>query len=215
MPRRPADQAAQIYTDAYVISSLITPALSALDVGLGGWPTSTPGAAPLEAGPAVECTHPDCTNTQPCPEHSPPVVLTSTERYAGQHDKARADLEALTRLLRRCSADMATAARICRRWGLAGVDQSTVKARLASIDRDIWCANCGQYGWKEPRLPEQTECDFCSQFRRDYGRPCPKEVLDVKRYRTHVSEADKQRILNTIDPDWRRKLTKKRKGKAA
>lgn len=190
--RRPTRQARTILVDAHTLATLIDPALTNLDLGLAGWPESTPGASPAGPAPLIECHHPECSQTSPCPTHDadehpdlygatavvdatghvtgewghqPAENTTATERLAQSHDKASVDQAALIDAVAAAAHHMRIAAAIANRWAYGGVDATTVKARLVAIDSEIWCANCSRYGRHEPRKKDRSECDFCDGFR--------------------------------------------------
>lgn len=213
------DRARTMLTNATVVAALVDQTITTLEESSGGYPTSTPGASTSAAQPSEQCHAPGCTNERPCDEHGDGVTLTGPERLAGQRDPAARDLDQLAESIRHAARHVAIAARICHRWGLAGVTDADVKAGLALVTRaslqkrvdDIWCSNCGKWGTRNVKLEGHNECDFCGEFRRDYGRPAPKELLEIFAYR-RVSEQDKERVLDGIDPGWRKKA---RKGKVA
>lgn len=205
MSRRPSpsDQTRQIYLDAYTLAGLIDDALHNLDLGLAGWPESTPGASPASPQPPGECHHRECSNTTPCPVHNPDAGqhLTATERLAGQPDKAARDLELLLDDIRKACHHAARAASIVARWQI-GVGDDTVKARLVAIDAEIWCQNCSRFGRHEPRKAGYLECDFCLGFRQQRKRPAPKEIWDARDARNgRLDETTITRILKQLDAD--------------
>lgn len=222
MSRRPSpsDQARQIYLDAYTLAGLIDDATHNLDLGLAGWPTSTPGASPAAAGELRECPRKDCNESVPCPVHDkdetadtfgpvetewghqPAEKTTATERLATTRDKAADDLQAITEAIRKAVHHTAIAATIANQWAHAGIDETTVKARLVAIDAEIWCANCVRYGRHEPRAKDRTECDFCSAFRQQRKRGAPKEIWDARDARNgRLDETTISRILKQIDTE--------------
>lgn len=202
--QRPAEQARAIHLDSTVLATLIDDALHNLDLGLAGWPTSTPGASPSETQPLGECHHRECSNERPCPTHEPDATqeLTATERQASTPDIARRDLEAMTEAIRKATHQVAVAATIANRWAHAGVDETSIKARLVAIDSEIWCANCVRYGRHEPRAKDRTECDFCSAFRQQRKRGAPKEIWDARDARGgKIDETTVIRILRQLDTE--------------
>ena len=126
---RITDHAHHLVTDAHVVAADIDAALQALHDCRGGYPTSTPGAAPAEQSPPVEyegfCAefirdeetgkNLNCGCPRPCPDHDTPVALTQTERDAGTLDRARLDHVALALALRRAAAHTAKARAIVDR----------------------------------------------------------------------------------------------------
>ena len=193
----PTARTQQILTDATTIATLINTALHNLDLGLAGWPTTTPGASPTQAHGAIECPNPNCNQSIPCDLHSGNLP----------YDKASNDLDQLHEALRQTAHHAAIAAILCQRWGYTGLDETTIKARLVTIDALIWCTNCGRHGFKAPRLEGKTECEFCADFRRSYNRPAPKEILEIRSYR-RLSVQDIERTLDRLDPCWRKKQKK-------
>jgi hypothetical protein len=219
---RPANQARTAATHAVTVARLIDVTLTNLGINVSGYPTSTPGASAPTPAPIVECPHPECTNNVPCEIHSPQVGLTSTERLAGQRDQAQADLETIGKELGDVTRRLARIAGICQRWAFAGVNDATVAQILRAIDSEIWCANCAQHGFKNPRLEDRTECDFCSSFRRTNPNnyPAPKELLDIYASGRKVNSNDVARIMTRLyGPRWNKAAPtakrKQRKGKAA
>lgn len=190
------DQAQANLLNATTIASLLDPALQQLEIGLVGYPTSVPCAAPLEAGPLVECPHPDCAASRPCPKHDVLVDLTPTERASLTRDVAAKDKALLLESVRKAVPLLRTAARISSKWGLPGVTDTTVAKSLAAIDAGIWCANCSRYGHKTPRAVDNTVCDFCKSFKLDWKEDAPAEVLETRVLRGgRIYESDIRRIL--------------------
>lgn len=209
--RRPGDLARQTLIDATVVATLIDATVANLDLGIGGWPTQTPGASPLAGTGAQECPRPDCARTRPCPEHD----------GDDRGDTALRDLEHLTDSLRLVAHHVALVAMLCTRWGMAGIDQTTVTTRLATIDAGIWCQNCARHGFNTVRLSDRTECRFCADFRRDgacgLNNPnhyeAPKDLIDTHQ-RRRINSGDVKRIMErTYGDGWNRK--RKGNGKAA
>lgn len=178
--RRPANQARAALLDAAVIAATIDAALGALEVGLGGFPTSTPGAGP--SSPQTDAGEPDVVPELAGDEcgHQPAETSTPVEISAAQFDKARADQAVLLKSLDTASRQLARAAGVCHRWAFAGVDATTVTARLVSIDQDIWCQHCSTFGRHEPRKDGYLKCDWCQTFTERYKRPPPKEIWDAR-----------------------------------
>lgn len=187
---RVSNQARTIHLNSTIYATCIDDALTNLDLGLAGWPETTPGASPPGTRPLTECRHKECSNTTPCPTHdtdpyatnygpaslkrddpthqlghAPAEKLTPTERLADQHDKAAVDLDALIEHARQANHHIEAAAAIAKRWAYTGINDTTVRARLVAIDSELWCASCSRYGRHEPRKEGRTECDFCAGFR--------------------------------------------------
>lgn len=199
-PQATIRRAEHALTDATTISVTIAAALTNLDLALAGWPTSTPGASPLQAGPAAPCRDEQCTNIRPCPVHDDePVELTSTERLANDTDRARRQLDYLHDHIRKAEHHLAQAAAISHRWAWHGIDQTTVKARLTAIDASIWCENCSKFGRHEPREQGRKECRDCANFRRDYKRTMTKPFWDAKDARNgRLDVGTIERILKRV-----------------
>lgn len=208
MPRpHPATQARNTLVDATTLTLTIGDALTNLDRGLAGWPTTTPGASPIQATPAQPCNHPDCTHIRPCPTHDPePVTLTRPEQLADQGDRARHDHERLIEAIRQAAHHLAVAARISATWAWQGLNDTQISARLVAVDAGIWCNNCITYGEHEPRLEGRTECSFCWHFRIDHGRSAPKAIWTARNARGgRIDIATIQRILRELDEETKRK----------
>jgi len=220
MTRRPATLAQIALVDATVIATLIDAALTALDLGLQGWPETTPGASPASGNGTRECPNPLCANTTPCLTHDPDgtIVLTATERFAITTDIASRDLDALTEHIRRGAHHMAAAARLCHQWGLQGVDDTTIKAGLSERVEEIWCVSCAKAGISTVRTQGRTECRFCEEIRQKgtCGVPnpnhfaAPKGLLEIHA-RRRVNSADFTRcMVAAYGENWNRKLKGKR-----
>lgn len=201
--------------DATTISALASTALASIHDSLGGYPASTPGAAP--AGPAIMptynglCQEPDCNEpNRPCPEHDTPVTLTGPERLASARpDPAAADLARLAKDLAEANVLLARCARIMVRWGIPAVNDQTVSQRLAAIDEGIWCRNCTRHGQKNPREAEHVECWWCRGFRNDYGLPASKAIWDAKDARSGRMDVQTiERILDRDSKGWRKRRPK-------
>jgi len=201
--------------DATTISTLATAALTSINNSLGGYPASTPGAAP--AGPTHPptyngpCQEPDCHHTvRPCPDHDTPVTLTGPERMATSNpDPAATDLAQLTSDLAAANILLARAARIMVRWGIPTINDQTVTRRLAAIDEGIWCRNCTRHGQHNPRRDEHTECSFCGAYRTDYGLPASKAIWDARDARGgRIYVQDIERILDRDSKGWRKRRPK-------
>lgn len=167
--RRTIANVTDIILDTTTLDTTIATALNQLAQSVGGYPAATPGAATADAQPSVECHHPQCTNTLPCDIHEPSVQLTSTERLAGQRDKARADQRQLTKLIGRIHRDVALAAKLSQRWGTSSIDTNTVRQRLNDALSTIWCLNCAEHGFNHRRTNGEY-CEFCSGIKSRYKR---------------------------------------------
>lgn len=219
--KRPTLQAHQILTDATTIDTLIAPALANLDLGLAGWPASTPGASPAEGSGSSECPRRDCTNERPCHTHGDDVALTATERLGLAPDKARGDLERLVEIQRIVAPLEAEAAAICSWWGLNGIDDTTVKNKLKGSVKErldaIWCRNCARAGVPTCSRIGRQECSFCESFRltgacglsNPNNYAAPKALLDIH-FSRNLNSADVVRCMtDTYGFGWNRKATKK------
>ena len=221
---RTTDHAHHLVTDAHVVAADIDAALQALHDSRGGYPSSTPGAAPAEQTPPPEydgwCGERDCVNPRPCPDHDTPVTLTLTERNATTTDRARLDHIALTLALRRAAAHTAKARTIVDRWANPADTTTTVARKLNDAEKSIWCRNCATHGVNNVSTPNRKDCKFCAEFRRTYGTPPNRAILEVHGYRK-VSPQDAIRILDRDVPGWRKTMPKpkasktRKSGKAA
>ena len=213
---RTANQARTALTDATVLATYIDPALQALHDSRGGYPTSTPGAAPIEAGPVPDlhgkCHEPGCIFQRPCPDHDGPIHLTQPERDATTIDQAAIDHRKLTQHVRQAAHHLQRAATLAARWGNPAIDGTTVAKQLAAIDRSIWCTNCARHGINNVSEEGRHECRFCRAFRIQWGSPAPKAILEIHAYRT-VTPQDATRILDRDVPGWRKKMPKPKTGK--
>lgn len=207
-----------LVTDANVIASLVEAALYKLDRERGGYPTSSVGAAPVEAAGATQCGHldehgdPDCTHTRPCPDHDDePGPDTSTERLALQTDRAARAEAALHKAIKKAATYAAVAARLATEWGNDGLDKTAVKERLAAIDSELWCRNCIRYGQKNVRDGQHTECSFCRSFRADFGLSPDAAIFQARDARGgRIDWGTIERILDRDHPGWRKKRPKKK-----
>jgi len=183
-PRTTNDQARAALSSATLLVREIDAALAALELGLAGWPESTPGAAPPEAQPAVPCRDPDCTHVRPCPVHDEaPVALTGPERGAEHRDPARADLDRLVEHVRLVAHHAAAAVAITHRYAYAGVNEGTVTAQLAAIDAGIWCEHCVRFGEHNPREEGRKLCEFCRTFQRDWKHLPSRDIWQARNAR--------------------------------
>lgn len=188
MTRRPDLNAPRAFSLANVVAELLASALAGLDQAAAGWPTSTPGAAPDGASGVTECVHTDCTENRPCLVHD---VKLTTDRAATDRATLEEHLEAAVR-------NLARAAAITTFWGLPGISKTATAERLKLIDAPIWCTNCRSHGINEPRSSDRgLVCNYCRDFRRDWGEYPPFEILDAKT-RRRLSEQDIKRTLRAI-----------------
>lgn len=219
MPQRTrtAERARIALIDANVIAVTIDTALAAIDRGLAGWPTSTPGASPLETPPATPCRDRDCTHLRPCPIHDEEAVeLTAIERTANEGDKARRELEQLDEAVRLAAHHLGVAARISQSWAWEGLTQSAVSARLVAVDAGVWCSNCVKFGEHNPREENRTECKFCREFRRDFKRPAPKQIWDARNARGgRIDVGTIDRILKRLDAEQKARRAEQKAAAAA
>lgn len=173
-----------------VLRTLIDPALLALDAGLSGWPTSTPGSNPSTAGSAPS---PRAVTPRDAIRGDDGVDRNrGAERDALAGDPARADLEALDEHMRQLVHHARQAAVIAGRWGQTRVDATTVTKQLAIADTALWCTNHLRHGSREIRREGGTLCDFCAGFQVQYKRLPPANVLDwrgrgIRLNATHVA----------------------------
>jgi hypothetical protein len=196
---RTASRARAGLTDATIVATYIDTAMSALRDARGGYPSSTPGAAPSTNPPA---TNPDTT------------PLTVTERNALTKDPAARDFLALCLAVQRFQHHAAIAATIAARWGSPGMNAADVAKQLATIDQNIWCANCSRHGQRNPRRPGKTECEFCQSFRLSYGLPADAAIWglrDAQHGRIYVQHIE--RILDRDHPGWRKTRPKQKRKK--
>lgn len=204
MSRTP-DQARHLFADAHIVATDIDAAIRALQDSRGGYPSSTPGAAPSTSSTVVDD-----------PEGR--VNLTQPERDAMTIDRARLDHIALTLAVRRAAAHTAKAAAIVNRWANPADTDTSVAKKLAGAERDIWCRNCATHGVNNVSEPNRIDCKFCATIRRTYGTPPNRALLELHGYR-NVSPQDVVRIFDRDVDGWRknrpRPKASKRKGKAA
>lgn len=193
MPRDPIDQVHQIVLDTTVVATTIAPALHQMNQSVGGYPATAVGASPLEARPDEQCTHRDtagdndCTESRPCPTHDNEAIERS--------DKALSDRATILRILLRLSRDAALAAKICTRWGLGGVDASTVKQSLNDALSGIWCANCSQHGYNNRRTNGEY-CEFCSGIKSKYKRYPNARLLAIHATGRRILPSDVKRCFD-------------------
>ena len=201
--------------DATTISALATTALASINDSMGGYPTSTPGAAPASTSmPPIyngPCQEPGCEElVRPCPDHDTPVTLTGPERMAStKPDPAAADLARLKKDLAAANVLLARCARIMVRWGLPAINDQTVAQRLAAIDEGIWCKNCTRHGQHNPRRENYVDCSFCGAFLADYGLPASRAIWDARDARGgRIYVQDIERILDRDSKGWRKRRPK-------
>lgn len=181
-------QAEVIYTDATTIAAGIQSALRNLDTGKAGFKTGHDGTG-----------------------EDPGSI---TERIAlAPTDQARRDEAELHRALQAAMSACRHAAAITQRWATFAVGGQSLVDRVTAADAGIWCSNCSSMGHKNPKAPSATECEFCAQFRRDYKRNAPKDVLDLRSTKGRIYVQDIDRILRRLDTEA--KQDKKRKKDAA
>lgn len=194
-----------IYADAHTVAARIDAAVASMEQSMGGYPSSTPGAAPSTSRSVFD---PDG-----------PVTLTATERLAATIDHAQVDLEAFTAAMKEAHRHLATAAVIALRWGTPRVDDTVVRKRLSAAvtaDHGIWCRNCARHGHRNPKAEGRTECDFCASFRQSYGLDAPKAVFDARDSRGgRIFVQDIERILDRDHPGWRKNAPKGKARKSA
>lgn len=174
--------------EATILATTITDALTALDNGLAGWPTSTPGASPAT-------TNPD----QP-PDNDEHTPSTIVERTALTPDIARQDLDALQAHIRVAHHHTRRAALLSQKWGFRGLDRTTVTARLTAIDEGIWCVHCSQFpGQKNIKETARDLCSYCSGFRAKRKMLPPRAIFTCRDSRGGIIyEHDVIRILAAL-----------------
>ncbi len=221
---RTADQARTILTDATVLVTSIDAALRTLADSRGGFPASTPGAAPATGGAPLPdisgpCREPGCEHARPCPDHDTAVRLTATEAGAAGNDEAGQATARLLEHMRIAAHHVAKAATLASRWGNPALDATAVAKRLQEIDRSIWCHNCAKHGHNSPREHERTECTPCREFRKVYGVHRNKAIIDrVTRGMALRPDFIAAQLDTEYGPGWRKQMprpAKVRKGKAA
>lgn len=211
-PRRIDQQTQQIILDATTIRVALTPALARLEDALAGWPTSTPGASPLTAS-VTECSHHDCANTRPCPDHDTTHIrLTATEQNASHPDKARNDRDRIITDINQAAIILARLANTISSWAFGNLNDQQIASRLTAIDASIWCSHCTQYGRHEPREQGRTECTFCRQFRQDYKQPPPAEIWAARDARN--GRLDQTTILRLLKQVKERRALEAKRRKA-
>lgn len=177
-----------IMLDATILTSLIHPAVAAIDQARAGFPSSTPGASPL----------PGSVRTLAYDADGEPIndTYTVTERAALNRDPAELDLKALNNAIRIASTQLRLAAILARKWATPTLGTAAVAERITAADDGIWCDNCAEHGHKNVRRPGGGRmCEFCAKFQSKWKQPAPKEVLDLKLLKGRVYDADSRRIL--------------------
>lgn len=214
---RTTDQARTILTDATVLATSIDAAMRTLADSRGGFPASTPGAAPATGGgplPDISgpCREPGCEHTRPCTEHDTAVRLTATEAGAAGYDEAS---QATTRLLehmRIAAHHVARAATLASRWGNPALDATAVAKRLQDIDQAVWCHNCAKHGHNNVRQDGRTECRECADFRRTWGVARTRTIIDrVTRGIPLRPDFIASTLTRDIGPGWTNKMPKPQK----
>ena len=192
---RTADTARHTLTHAYVIARDIEPTLAALHDHRGGFPASTPGAAP---------------STTPAPPADPDgaVHLTGPEKALLTIDRAALDARRLTRYINQAETALAKARAIIERNRPAVTDAKVAQA-LAADERSLWCHNCATHGISEVREEGRHSCRFCRQFKATWGTYPPLAILEIHARRT-VSANDAVRILDRDAAGWRKTMPKPR-----
>lgn len=174
-----------LITDAHRLLNAIDPALSYIDESLAGWPTHPGTHTHSEMCP--------CGNITPCPNH-PDTPNTSTEAAALNPDRARTNLDQLTRYTNQAATALRRAAAIATYWAHPGIDDSTVQRRLVAVDANVWCNNCLTSGHRNVRRPGAHHCDWCLDFQKDWHRLPTKEILDLRATKGRVYQQDIVRI---------------------
>lgn len=190
---RTADLARHTLAHAHIVARDIDATLTALHDHRGGFPASTPGAAPSTA-PA-----------QPLdPEGA--VHLTGPEKATLTTDRAALDSVTLARHIRQAHTALTRARTIIER-NRPAVTDAKVAAALAADERSLWCHNCATHGISEVREEGRHSCRFCRQFKATWGTYPPKAVLEIHARRT-VSNQDAVRILDRDCSGWRKTMPK-------
>ena len=213
--RTPADLETVIYSDSYTIAALGPAARQRMEDNISGYPSSTPGASPTNGAGSLECTNPDCSQTQPCGTHNPDATqtLTTVEQLAGQRDKAQHDHGYYTHCLTQAARWTEQAVRLAQQWGAPAKTDTEIANELDHR----WCANCERQGIpNSPRRPNGTLCEFCKNYGIRYAPfQAPGDLIDIASRRRHNS-ADVDRIMTRIHGiGWAKKLKNKPKGKVA
>jgi len=192
---RTADQARTILTDATVLATYIDAALNALHDSRGGYPTQTPGSAPITAhsGQGEDAD----------------IKLTAPEAGAANSDPATRDLQRIIEHIAKAHHHTARAATLAARWGNPALDDSAIARRLQDIDRSIWCHNCHKHGHANPRQEGRTECRDCADFRRVHGVNRTGTIIDRKtRGITLRPDFIAAELVREYGPGWRKQMPK-------
>lgn len=205
-----------LQNDSLLLTALVDDALVALDVGLAGWPTSTPGASqdPTGVTPPPLIEDEQCIAVQhgrfPCVCHlAARESSTQTEQAALAPDVAERDMREMVKALKAAQVAARKAATIAQRWASPRLNKSTVQQRLATIDAGIWCTNHIAHGMREPRRDGRTLCDLCEGFHAQFNEHAPFEVLDFKARGGRLDEA-KARYLLQLSATRKKALKRKR-----
>lgn len=192
---RTADTTRSIYTLAHIVARDIDQTLAALHDHRGGFPATTPGAAP---------------STAPAPPIDPEgaVHLTGPEKATLTVDRAALDSIALARAIRQAHTAIARALAIVER-NRPAITDAKVAATLAADERSLWCHNCATHGVSEVREEGRHSCRYCRAFKAQWGTYPTLAILEIHARRT-VSPQDAVRILDRDCPGWRRTLPKPR-----
>ena len=214
---RTTDQARTILTDATVLATSIDAALRSLHDSRGGYPPSTPGAAPATTRTTLPdltgpCREHDCHQLRPCPDHDTAIRLTPTEAGALSRDPSTTDQAKLTEHMRLAMHHTAQAATIAARWAHPALDDTAVAHRLDQIDQTIWCHNCAKHGHNNVRQDGRTECRDCAEFRRTWGVARTRTIIDrVTRGIPLRPDFIATTLTRDIGPGWTNKMPKPQK----
>lgn len=222
---RTADQTNRVVTNVLAIAADRADGEIAMHNSVGGYPSTTPGAGAATPTPTEgydgPCQEPDCGHSRPCPDHDSSIHLTQPERDATTIDRARLDLIAHARDMRLLDTISARAAGRLQRWAHPTLTETAVRKKLTN-DGDMWCHNCRRHGFNNPHEENRLECRDCADFRRQWGSPRTRAIIDKhERFgKTSASQAAfVTRELDTHAPDWRKRLPQpkapKRKVKGA
>lgn len=166
-----------IMLEATTLVAIIEPALMGLDTGKAGHPTHTPGANPN----STPSTGPDA------------ITGSTTERAALTPDRADLDEQALYKAIRAAHTQLRLATILARRW--ANPTTIDVPTRIAAIDQDLWCDNCGRWGFHNVRRPNGKHCEFCAGFNSTWKQLPPRDVLELQAAKGRIYVNDIRRIL--------------------
>ena len=195
-----------IVNDSHTLSAHLSSALTALYDHAGGYPSSTPGAAPAEGGRIIDLEESELGH----------VVLTPTERAASTVDADRRDRDELDRCIRRAQRALARAATLAQRHGVPAIDDTTVAKRLAgavTADQGIWCPNCLRHRTSTVRAEGRSQCWPCIDFKRTFGSERPFGVVDAVSRGIPLNQMKIEMILDREVPGWRAGRPKTRKTK--